>query len=450
MPVLVNGVYLDYDITQVKNWEQILEANTLRQNYIGQQFGDFSIISIDYDWGTKRQINIAKCCRCGFEKEVKDLSSFKRGKGEGLFCKCRYTKAKSTYISPAQEYEEHVGETVAGFRLLEYQSGKGFRVECIECGKRKWASGAEILKKGIKCNHKIVNDYSDPIFIGKKIGSLTAMGYETGGMRFRCDCGVEIVRRASEVFGGRGAKSCGRVDCIYHKAVLYEGNNIRLKGLKFEAECAAELERQGISTEMTPGTGDYGVDFFATISGERVAFQCKRLKKESMVRAVQEVYAGGRYYDCCKFIVVSPSGFTYPAELMAQKLGVQLVTNLEEFCLKTLEENRIETQKIQTYSKQGLFWEIDGVSKPAEEWCREYGLSRNCVVSRLKNGDDLKTALTKPKYIRDKKKMIEINGILKSKQQWCDEYGISPQLYDYRIKFSKLSPLEALTKEKQK
>ena len=61
---------------------------------------------------------------------------------------------------------------------------------------------------------------------------------------------------------------------------------------------------------------------------------------------------------------------------------------------------------------------------------------------------DLKTALTAAKYRRSDS-LVEINGVRKTKQAWCDEYGISPQLYEYRVKYSKLSPLEALTKEKE-
>ena len=448
MIVLYNGEYQEYDITQTMNYKQILDGIEYRKPYLGQKCGDFEIVLVDYDFATRHQVNIGRCINCGAEKEIPNIPAFKRGKGVGQLCKCRRKKKEKKNSIPKNEiYSSHVGETMNGFNLTDYVIGRGFRTECIECGKQKWVSGNRILDGIEKCNHKIKTDYSDPKWIGEKIGSLTAIGREGGKIRFRCDCGKEIIRHPGGVFSEKGIRSCGRTECAYHKATIYNGKDKRLRGLKFEAECAAEMERQGYAVEMTPGTGDYGVDFFAVIDGEKVAFQCKRLKVESMVGAVQEVYAGGRYYDVCKFVVVSPSGFTYPAELMAQKLGVQLEKNLENFELKSLNENKIDTQRITAYSGHKLMWEIDGVSKPVEEWCREYKISRTAVINRVKKkGMSLKEALMKPKY--EGKNIIEINGVTKSKQEWCDEYGISPQLYDYRVKYSKLSPLEALTREK--
>lgn len=52
-----------------------------------------------------------------------------------------------------------------------------------------------------------------------------------------------------------------------------------------------------------------------------------------------------------------------------------------------------------------------------------------------------------PRHV-NAKQMIEIDDVIKPKQEWCAQYGISPQLYDYRIKYSKLSPKEALTRGK--
>lgn len=294
-------------------------------------------------------------------------------------------------------------------------------------------------------------NYDDPQYIGIKVGSLTSLGRGSGKMfRFRCDCGAEIEYLPKDVFRVDNIKSCGRPDCQYHRYWLKRGNEKRLSGIAFEKECATEMENQGYSTEITVETGDYGVDFFATVNEERVAFQCKKLKKPSMVKSVQEVYAGGRYYDCTKFVVVSPSGFSNSAEVMASKLGVQLETDLRNFRLKSLIENRIETQRITSFSGRKLLWEIDGILKPAEEWCAEYEISRAAVVSRMKTHNvDLKTALTMPRYsLHARRATVDIDGVVKTKQEWCDEYGISPQLYDYRIKYSGLSPIEALTKEK--
>lgn len=449
MLVLYNGEKKDFDVTQVLSFEQILEGIGYRQKkFLGQEYGDFKIIMVDYDWGTCRQRNIARCLRCGMEKEIPNLRDFERGKGVSRFCRCGYevkTQSKKQ-AKPKEDYSNHVGETYSGINLVDYQKDKGFRAECIVCGKQRWISGKAGLAGTWECNHKKVRDYSDPKYMGMHIGNLTVIGREGKFFTFRCDCGEEITRKPTEVFRLEAVKTCGRSECQYHKALLKKGNETRLAGISFENEWAEAMEQQGFAVEMTPESGDFGVDFFATINEEKVAFQCKKLKPSSVVSAVQEVYAGGRYYDCCKFVVVSPSGFSYPAELMASKLGVQLEKDLSNFELKSLEENKIATQKIQTFSKSGLIWEIDGVAKPAHVWCKEYEISKPAVTSRIKQGMTLKEALTMPKYSRNN--FIEIDGIINTKKTWCDMYGISAQLYDYRVKYSGLTPKEALQKSK--
>ncbi len=450
MIVLYNGRMQEYDITRATNWSQVLDGIEYRKSYAGQRVGDFEIVSTDYDWGLKRQVNVARCIHCGIEKEVKNLSAFMRGKGEGQICACQRKKKEKPVAAVKVDYSSYVGQIIGCFSVLAYQAGRGFRVECAECGKQKWAYLVETVEGRVSCNHRVTNDYSNPKYDGMRVGSLVAINREGGRkFRFRCDCGKEIVRPSGEVFRENGVRSCGDPMCMYHRISQLSGDDRRRDGLLFEHECANEMKKQGYSVEMTPGTGDYGVDFFAVVDGERVAFQCKKTKKASMVGAVQEVYAGGRYYDCCKFVVASPSGFTYPAELMAAKLGVQLERDLQNFELKTLKENKIETQKMTTHSGRKLMWEIDGVSKSAQEWCDEYGISDTAVKDRVRRGMDLKTALTAQKYgSRRGCITIDIGGITKTKQEWCDEYGISTQLYDYRTKQGGLSPFEALTKSK--
>ena len=448
MFLLYNGIYKEMDIPCDYNNQQILNALEARKCFVGRHVGDFEIIIVDYDWGQRKQVNIARCLHCGKKKEIPNLRDFERGKGAGRSCYCQHVKKKIS-VSLRERCLAQIGQTIGEFRIIDYQTGKGARIECVTCQKQKWTSGSRALAGEETCDHKVVRDYSNPEYIGMRVGSLTVLEKIDNKFRFRCDCGTEIVRRPTDIFRIDNIKTCGRQECPYHQANQKAGAIKRIKGLAFEKACATIMEDQGFPVEMTPETGDYGVDFFATVDGERVAFQCKRLKAASLVGAVQEVYAGGRYYDCCKFVVVSPSGFSYSAELMASKLGVQLETDIQNFKLRSLEENKINTQRIQTFSKDALIWEIDGIAKPALQWCAEYGISKSAVKYRMQQGMDLKTALVMPKYKRDQR-MIEIDGISKTKKEWCDQYGITPQLYDYRVKYSKLSPNEALTKEKKR
>ncbi len=292
----------------------------------------------------------------------------------------------------------------------------------------------------------------DESVIGQKFGHLTAIEKLGRYFRFRCDCGFEKTLRPTDVCRG-AITTCGRSECEYHRntGVNLVALEAHKRGLDFEKQLASVFEKAGYAVTKTPDCGDYGVDLIVEILGEKWAFQCKKLKVPAGVRAVTEVYGGGRFYDCTRFCVASPSGFTYQAKQIAAKLGVQLETDTFHFGV-TPEQNAVElleTNLTKFEYTRKVMWEIDGVVKPAEEWCKDYNISRTAVVSRTKRGMDLKTALITPQYsVRVNRITVEINGVTKTKQEWCDEYGISPQLYDYRIKYSGLSPIEALTKEK--
>lgn len=333
MVVLFGGELVEHDVSQILNYQQILDGLEYRKNYIGQSCGDFEIISVDYDWGLRKQVNVARCSKCGLEKEIPDMAAFMRGKGVARYCKCR--NRKKEYVPQNEIYRARVGEELYGFRLIDYREGKGFRAECVECGKQKWVTGKAALGGEVVCNHKIVRDYSEPKYMGMRVGNLTAVE-RVGGRKYRflCDCGEEIIVDPSDVFRGGVITTCGRPSCKYHQKMLTSGNDARRTGISFEYACAEEILRQGHFVEMTPSTGDYGVDFFAVIDGERVAFQCKRLSRCSTVRGVQEVFAGSIYYGCDRCVVVSPTGFTERAEILAIKLGVQLEETLLNFKLK--------------------------------------------------------------------------------------------------------------------
>lgn len=70
-------------------------------------------------------------------------------------------------------------------------------------------------------------------------------------------------------------------------------------GLEFEVLCTQILTAKGYeNVELTPTTGDYGVDIFAEKDGVRWAFQCKYYTNPVGVRAVQEIYSGRDFYIC--------------------------------------------------------------------------------------------------------------------------------------------------------
>lgn len=94
-----------------------------------------------------------------------------------------------------------------------------------------------------------------------------------------------------------------------------------MTGVQFENYVAELLRKKGHSVQLTPKTGDYGVDL---IMDGHVAIQCKRYGKGVGVKAIQEVYSGMQHYGCSSAIVATNSVFTANAKTLANELGVIL------------------------------------------------------------------------------------------------------------------------------
>ena len=101
------------------------------------------------------------------------------------------------------------------------------------------------------------------------------------------------------------------------------------KGLKFENFCFQKLRSQGWKVKQTPVSGDQGVDLIASIDDLRLCIQCKDHKKPIGNKAVQEVYAGMKYWLGTHAILISRSGFTKSAQKLALSSKVLLISEFE-------------------------------------------------------------------------------------------------------------------------
>lgn len=102
---------------------------------------------------------------------------------------------------------------------------------------------------------------------------------------------------------------------------------MRLSGEDFETFLAQLYRNRGFLVEMTPRTGDYGVDLILTDpkTGQRIAVQAKRYSGSVGIPAVQEVYFGMAYHKCHRAIVVTTADFTPNAIKGAEAVGVGLI-----------------------------------------------------------------------------------------------------------------------------
>lgn len=98
-----------------------------------------------------------------------------------------------------------------------------------------------------------------------------------------------------------------------------------MDGPAFEAWCADLLEQSGfVDVQVTPKSGDQGVDITAVKDGVRYAIQCKRYASDLGNTPVQEVSAGKALYHCQIGAVMTNRHFTPGAKELAEVTGTLL------------------------------------------------------------------------------------------------------------------------------
>lgn len=99
----------------------------------------------------------------------------------------------------------------------------------------------------------------------------------------------------------------------------------QMEGHEFERFIAGLLGKSGYQkVEVTPGSGDQGVDVLAEKDGVRYAFQCKCYSSDLGNTPVQEVNTGKMVYHCHVGVVVTNRCFTQSAREAAKATGVLL------------------------------------------------------------------------------------------------------------------------------
>lgn len=101
----------------------------------------------------------------------------------------------------------------------------------------------------------------------------------------------------------------------------------RMEGHQFEHWCADLLRKNGFSNvEVTPGSGDQGVDVLAIKGGIKYAIQCKCYSHNLDNAPVQEVHSGKDMpqYRCQIGVVMTNSHFTKGAVALAEATGTLL------------------------------------------------------------------------------------------------------------------------------
>ena len=98
-----------------------------------------------------------------------------------------------------------------------------------------------------------------------------------------------------------------------------------MEGHQFEHWCAELLGELGFrNIEVTPASGDHGVDIIAFKDDIKYAIQCKRYTSDLGNKPIQEVYAGKSIYHCHIGAVITNRFFTTGAIQLAEATGTLL------------------------------------------------------------------------------------------------------------------------------
>lgn len=98
-----------------------------------------------------------------------------------------------------------------------------------------------------------------------------------------------------------------------------------MDGHQYEYACAKMLRKRGFANvSVTRGSGDQGIDVIAYSGGKKYGIQCKYYTSPVGNHAVQEAYAGARYYNCDIAVVMTNNTFTPSAKELAKKTNVLL------------------------------------------------------------------------------------------------------------------------------
>lgn len=429
MYCLWNGEYGEHTLEEI-HMTQAQIGNMLNiqddayKKYIGKECGDFVCRQIEYDWGRHKQVWTVECRACGEIVQKLNGYNWSRGKTGGMLCHCRADRKKEQLAMERDqkkkekermnaEAQTEVGKVYGHFQVIScvgFGDGRCV-VRCLNCGAERKNKGINKLREGDypHCNCGTVN-YKDDKWIGTRNGHCVFVGIEGTKARIKCDCGNERLVGPSSFFRYKMYSYCGAKDCQFTPTQSKKAYAARWNGFNYEMEVEMLLYRNGYSVKHVGKTGDFGVDLIAERSdGQKIAVQCK-CNKSSVVKvnAVQEVYAGGRYYDLTKFAVVSFSGISKNAVKMARKLGVY-ISDGETFeypeDLLEYEKNLIPTIKVKKNLKARKLYELNGECRTLTDWAFMLGKNETYIRQGLRKGltfemaIDYKPQSKKAKYI---------------------------------------------------
>lgn len=168
-----------------------------------------------------------------------------------------------------------------------------------------------------------------------------------------------------------------------------------MDGYQYERKCAELLKAMGFSkVQVTPGSGDQGIDVIAYRSKKKYGVQCKYYDGTVGNKAIQEVYAGVAYYNCDVALVITNSTLTRPAKELASKLKVEVWENIDAIYLQKHTAEYIEREKVLHQQEKKRQQQLE----KEEQRKRELALKEQQAHKKRQQEEAKKVAKLRPRY----------------------------------------------------
>lgn len=172
-----------------------------------------------------------------------------------------------------------------------------------------------------------------------------------------------------------------------------------MDGYQYEEKCAELLKAKGFSdVQVTPGSGDQGIDVIAYQSKKKYGVQCKYYEGTVGNKAIQEVYAGAAYYNCDVALVITNSTLTKPAKELASKLKVEIWENIDAIYLQKHTAEYIEQERALRRKEEERQQQLERRRKQEEQRKRELALKEQEAHKERQQEEAKKVAKLRPRY----------------------------------------------------
>jgi hypothetical protein len=342
---------------------------------VGKIYGDFEVVDVAYDWEKRKQLWTMRCTLCGEIRKTYNGREYAKGKNSGT-CKCRRRRTLEEKIAEKQKRDNEkpespkwIGMIFGEWKILEYVSGKGTYVECIDCGRKTYHPFKKVINSSApKCLCKFnYGKYKNQSWNGKKYGHLTITGYENCRFICICDCGEKAFVKPTHLFDGI-VKTCGKCEYSKENITTHQMSGHRLY----------RIWRGMIERCYNPKRNSY------YLYGGRGISICDEWKSD-LFKFVEWANSHG-YSEELSIDRIDGDGNYEPNNCRWATPVEQANNQHPKYTFKPKSEKNVRK----------LIWTIDGETKSAIEWCNQFEISMQTVRYRVfVKGMSPKEALSK-------------------------------------------------------